>query len=173
MSKYLMGVDPGTVHTGWAVVEVQGSNINRIVAVGETAPPKASPPKRINEIIRQLLMVIDAVPMVTEIWTEFFVSYGARKGAMWNTTLVGALLYLPVTRQRENLTCYGMYPATWKAWLKKQGGWYEVIQKYAITVPEEVFNEVGENPHIHDAVCLALYAVYGATDVEQVSNSQD
>jgi len=179
MSKYILAVDPGTVNTGWAKVEVQEENINRIVGVGVTTPPKDIPPKRVSEIIRQLIEVLNARPMATEIWTEFFVPYAARKGAMWNTTLVGALLYLPITRHRMDLTSFGMFPATWKAWMKKEAGAHcsdpicALLEKYGVEPTDEQWQTMGESPHIRDAIGIAFYAVYGATDVNEISHSTD
>ena len=94
MSRNIIGIDPGTLNTGYVVVESDGG-IVRVLTSGVVPVDKKLPaPCRIHHIITELIREIEAFD-VTEIWTELFVPYGARQGALWNTALTGAIIYLP------------------------------------------------------------------------------
>jgi len=164
MSKIVVGVDPGTKNTGLCKLEVNNDGtVNRILNLAAIRPVGERAVDRIPEIVDRVSKEITD-PNADEIWTELFVPYGARKGAMWNASLVGALLFLPVTRMIKGLGCYGVHPVSWKAWLKKVG---------LDTLKENVAALLGydgiiltdeqslalSNPHVADALGLALFGI--------------
>ena len=171
MSKNIIGIDPGSVNTGYVVVESDGG-IVQILGEGVVEVDKKLPaPCRIHHILTQLVTEIESFN-VTEIWTELFVPYGARKGALWNTALTGAIIYLPTTRMKEDWTSFAVHPSTWKAWYNKPflemlvSEWEvrrNVNERYGLDLDTSL------PKHVWDALGILCYAHYGDADVKQVS----
>lgn len=60
MLKRIIGIDPGLIHTGWAVIESVG-NERRYVASGVIMPPKKETlPERLSFIFKELGIIIDS-----------------------------------------------------------------------------------------------------------------
>jgi Holliday junction resolvasome RuvABC endonuclease subunit len=143
MSKIVVAVDPGTINTGYCKLEV--NNDGTVAQVHEAGIIKATGKRavdRIPEIIDRINQLVEKPASVDEIWTELFVPYGARKGAMWNASLVGAILFLPVTRMIKGLSCYGVYP----------------VELDNVTLTDEQSLALS-NPHVADALGLALFGI--------------
>lgn len=169
--KHILAVDPGTTHTGIVKAKVSLSGVVEIVDWAELEVPKKTPaPRRINSIITQIWDWATSPPRAKEIWTELFMPYGARRGAMWNMALTGAIIYLPATREDEDLVTYGVPPVTWKSWVQKN---YDLPDTELLRVfglmDKQLLEDLGRSPHIRDALLIALYSQYGEPDVEQVS----
>lgn len=165
MSKIVVGVDPGTKNTGYCKLEVNNDGtVRTILSLERISPTGDTAVSRIPEIVERVCEGVVGEPKADEVWTELFVPYGARKGAMWNASLVGALLFLPVTRMIKNLGCYGVYPVQWKSWAKKIADvpMTEVIgyllAKDNIELTDEQ-NLALSNPHVADAMGLALFGI--------------
>lgn len=175
---HILAVDPGTSHTGVVKAEIQEDSIIKILDWGELEIPKGVPaPKRINAIVSQVYDWATRKPAVREIWVEQFAAYGARRGMMWNMALVGALLYLPATRENEDLTSYTVHPKTWKSWYAKDfknktATPHDILKRqledYGL-FEEDLYLDCIRSQHIADALGLALFAVYGDHDVDQTS----
>jgi Holliday junction resolvasome RuvABC endonuclease subunit len=173
MSKIVVAVDPGTINTGYCKLEV--NNDGTVAQVHEAGIIKATGKRavdRIPEIIDRINQLVEKPASVDEIWTELFVPYGARKGAMWNASLVGAILFLPVTRMIKGLSCYGVYPVQWKAWIKRQSALDSMkldteflLELDNVTLTDEQSLALS-NPHVADALGLALFGIKEAEQHE-------
>ena len=54
MTRRILGIDPGLLHTGWAVIESAGSS-RKYIASGVILPsPKQEMPQRLTEIFRSV-----------------------------------------------------------------------------------------------------------------------
>lgn len=172
----VMAVDPGTIHTGYVVGECD-NGVVQILKMGQVSvDKKLPPPKRIHGILSELVEVATALD-VQQIWTELFVPYGARTGAMWNTALSGAIVYLPSTRQQEDWVTYAVHPSTWKSWFARpfkdrpctSGDMIrETLQTYDL-YSDELYMACIKSQHVADAVGILLFSQYGDPDVEQAS----
>jgi len=177
--RSIVAIDPGTIHTG--IVKCDVSEEGGIVRVTDSSvlevPKGVAAPKRINAILEQVVQWVDNVPFADEVWIEQFMFYGARKGAMHNAALVGALAYLPATRQRDDLTTFVVPPVTWKSWYYKpfrerQVSECEVIrerlEEFGL-LDTDLYSSMLHSQHIADAVGIALYSQYGDPNVDQTS----
>lgn len=181
MSEIMLGLDTGTTNTGFVKVKVDQGELMEIIDAGMLQYGKLPVHDRIAAIVRSVIAILDTAPKVKTMWVELFQFYGARKGALWNAMLVGALIYLPVTRVRRNLTAYGSSKIQWWSWYKKE---MDVTDKKdmwdasrgflftrGVVITDEMEALFAGNQHLNDALGLLLYAIYGESANEYVSNN--
>jgi Holliday junction resolvasome RuvABC endonuclease subunit len=176
MSKVILGLDTGTINTGFVKVEVKQGEIFAIHDAGMIQVKKLETRYRLAAIVRAVVTILDKAPRVTEMWTELFQFYGARKGALWNAMLVGALIYLPVTRQRRDLTSYSTSKSQWWSWYKtylgcsdKKDMWpasKAYLEQRGVEISDEHEALFAGSQHLNDALGVLLFAVYGAENDE-------
>lgn len=175
-NKYtIMSVDPGTINTGVVVAELGPDNSLIPVNTYKILKKKGDAWRRVSDIITVLANIIEEHE-VDELWVELYIPYGARKGSLWNMMLVGALLYLPVTRSVEKLTSYGLYAREWKQWLKKETPGCDNDSKrartFALNHGIEFTDEMEEmltDIHIADALGILLFTRYAGGHNEHPS----
>lgn len=171
MSKSIVAVDPGTSHTGYVKLEAGDDEVS-LVGFGKPPLSRSAAPQRINEILNYIVEVLWKTPTSSELWVELFAPYGARRGMMWNASLVGALCYLPVTRRDEGLISYGVYPVQWREWVRTEIECgkgpidrvraEDLFSLYGVDYTEELAKEA----HLRDALCIGLFGLYGAEEHE-------
>ena len=178
----MLGLDTGTVNTGFVKVLVNGGEIMEILDAGMIQCGKLEVRHRISAIVKAVVGLLDTVPKCNEMWTELFQFYGARKGALWNAMLVGALIYLPVTRSRRKLISYGSSKIQWWSWYKKEMGvtdkkdmWmasWGFLERRGVEISDELQELFAASQHLNDALGLLIFAVYGAPkDDEYISSN--
>jgi Holliday junction resolvasome RuvABC endonuclease subunit len=178
MSKTILAIDPGTIHTGFAKLTEEDGDLT-VEKWGMVDVPKGlSAAHRINYIVDSIVELIGELPPATEIWTELFAPYGARRGMMWNASLVGAILYLPVTRRDESFVSYGVYPIQWREWVRTEAGLgkgaisQSAVEKLLQLREADYTKDIIEHAHVRDALCIGLFGLYGAeTNEYQVSET--
>lgn len=170
-----MSVDPGTNHTGVVVAELGPDKSLNVVNTYKIEKRKGHAWRRVTEIIEILVEIVEQ-HSVQELWVELYIPYGARKGALWNMMLVGALLYLPVTRQQESLTSYGLYAREWKQWMKKVTPGCDHDGKRARTFAlnqglefTDAMEEMLTDIHVADALGILLFTRYAGEHNEHPS----
>lgn len=178
MSHSIMAVDPGTQHTGVAIGRVE-DGVLVIQEITKIEKLKGKAYRRVSEIIEEVRDLVDKHE-VKELWTEMFVPYGIRRGAMHNMNLVGALIYMPVTRSIEMLS-YGIQAAEWKKWIKANAPECKTpsesirnlceLQEVELT---DATHEAIADPHCADALGILMFSVYGSGEREyQASHIQN
>ena len=167
MKYRVMAIDPGTQHTGVAVGTLGSDGTMKIREIKKIEKLTGKTYRRISEIIEEVRELIDEHG-VKELWTEMFVPYGIRRGAMHNMNLVGALLYIPVTRNISMLS-YSIQAAEWKKWVKANVPDFkttaEAIRKLCVKFEVELTDEweaAIADPHCADAVGILLFSYYGS-----------
>ena len=166
-----MALDPGTLHTGVVIVKGTFDSIEEILEIRkiEKKSKDGKAPVRIAHIVNEVREMLDQW-QVTEMWTELFIPYGRRRGAMHNMNLVGALLYMPATRSIEGLHSYGLHAGEWKRWIKAQYPDLEMHQAvrnlcalHDVTLTDEA--EAGiSDPHCCDALGILLFIKFGVAE---------
>lgn len=171
MKYNIMAIDPGTQHTGVAVGATEEGGTLEILEIVKIEKLKGKAYRRITEIIDEVRDLIDKHGVI-EMWTEMFVPYGIRRGAMHNMNLVGALLYMPVTRKLD-MVSYGLQAAEWKKWVKAQvpdaTTPYEAIRDLCVThgvTLSDAHHAAISDPHCADAVGILLFSHYGSDSHE-------
>ena len=97
-----------------------------------------------------------------------FIPYGIRRGQMYNMNLVGAILYLPVTRQKK-LKSYAIQAAEWKKWLSANAGenltpydkLRDVAEDRLIELDDEAHAAISD-PHVGDAFGMLMFTYFGS-----------
>ena len=164
MKNYrVMAVDPGTINTGVVIGELGPDDTVQMVAAKKVNKRKGDAWRRVTTITAEIVDMIEEYD-VRELWVELYIPYGRRRGSLWNMMLVGALLYLPVTRSKDNLISYGLYAREWKPWLKKMTPDCDADKRRAITFAKnqgiEFTDEMEEaltDVHVADALGLILF----------------
>src|SRR6202008_3708271 len=88
----VMGIDPGLVRTGWAVVDSATARRTVVVAHGVIAPPPAEPlPARLKDGAAQLLAVLDAYSPRLVALEEIFTAPRHPRSALLMAHMRGAL----------------------------------------------------------------------------------
>lgn len=169
----MMSVDPGTLNTGVVVVELQPDGTLKMLHTRKISRKKGDAWKRVNEILEDLIEIVREYK-VNEIWVELYVPYGRRKGSLWNMMLVGALLYLPVTRSLDDTVSYGVYAQEWKRWLTKaidtdRHPAKALAESLGIALTDEQYADISD-PHVADALGLLLFSQYRETNNEYATS---
>lgn len=180
MNRYkIMSVDPGTINTGVVVSELGPDDSLILCNTYKILKKKGDAWRRVSEIMAELVNIIEEHE-INELWVELYIPYGPRKGYLWNMMLVGALLYLPVTRRLHSLISYGVYAREWKPWLKRatpecdtdKGRARTFATRAGIEFTDEM-EEMLTDPHVADALGLVLYTRYaGDTNEHPSCNSE-
>lgn len=181
MKYNIMAIDPGTQHTGLAIgaTEPGGSGTLEILAIKKIEKLKSSVWRRITGIIDEVRDLIDEYG-VLELWIEMFVPYAQRRGAMHNMNLVGALLYMPVTRNLD-MVAYAIQAAEWKRWVKGQVPFAEtpfeamraLCHKFSVPLSDADLAAIAD-PHCADALGILMFSHFGSYEREHaISNVQD
>jgi hypothetical protein len=165
-----MSVDPGTLHTGVAIFDISddGKVLEILTLEYIKSDPKKHAKDRIADILGTIVSLVDHYK-VEAMWVELYVPLGRNRGAMYNMSLVGALLYMPITRQRD-LSSFGVFASQWKRWFKKTFGesdyeadlrhWFEAK---GFTLTDQQLEALTVK-HVRDAVGILLYAAQGGLD---------
>lgn len=164
-SHRVLAIDPGTQHTGLAVGEGK-DGFFEILEIRKVEKLKGKAYRRISEIIEEVRDLIDQYE-VAELWTEMFVPYGIRRGAMHNMNLVGALLYIPVTRKIDMLS-YAIQASEWKRWVKANApdattpseAIRTLCAQHEVELTDEHHAAIAD-PHCADALGILLFTYYG------------
>ena len=175
MTYRIMSVDPGTINTGVVVMELGPDDTLIPLATKKILKRKGDAWHRVTYIVGLILEMVEMWE-VQEIWIELYIPYGARKGSLWNMMLVGALLYLPVTRSLENTISYGLYAREWKQWLKKATPDCDSDRRRAVAFAKahglEFTDEMEldlTDVHVADALGLVLFTRYAGDTNEHPS----
>ena len=166
MNYRIMSVDPGTINTGVVVTELGPDDTLKVLKTVKINKRKDDAWHRVTYIVAPILELILEYE-VQELWVELYIPYGARKGSLWNMMLVGALIYLPVTRGLDTLTSYGLYAREWKGWLKKatpncdkdSRRVVEFAVAHDVVLDDEAHYHLSD-PHVSDALGLVLFTRY-------------
>lgn len=166
MNYRIMSVDPGTINTGVVVTELGPDDTLVMLATKKITKRKGDAWRRVTDIVKEILEMVEEYE-IRELWTELYIPYGARKGSLWNMMLVGALLYLPVTRSLSNLQSYGLYAREWKQWLKKATPDCDSDKHRAVSFAKANGLELTDEQeldltdvHVADALGLVLFTRY-------------
>ena len=155
MTKMFLGIDPGSVNLGWAVV----SNDGRLLSSGAMNPSSTS-------LVETVELISDKIPTVVngKVTIERYVSY---KGVMNPASeailmLIGALVYESNKRGRE---VFQLRAIDWKSNICKHmfkvNGFRNPSKtfdkKFSMAMAEALCGIVPDTDHEADAICLAYY----------------